>query len=116
VKPLTIAITALAFLGLTGCGVSINTGGSSGPSEKDVANLVEHHNISNAECVKSTNGSDRDFTCTGHAGGRFAKMTVEVTVSESGKTVVITHCESHQPEGQYGGTPPGRREPCGEVR
>lgn len=95
-KPLMIA-AALALLTFTGCGVSINTGGSSGPSEEDVAGLLRDHSIYLPECVKSTNGSDRDFDCTGQAGESDATMTLEVTVAESGKTVVITHCEG--PEG-----------------
>jgi hypothetical protein len=80
-----VLTSILVALVLAACGES------SGPSEKEAVHLIERHTVlTNTECVKST-GSDREFTCT-------AKSTdpvrIKATVSVSGKSVIITHCEA----------------------
>jgi hypothetical protein len=55
--------------------------------------LLREHGGYAVECVKSTNGSDRDFDCSALGKESNAEVKLGVTVGESGDSIFITHCE-----------------------
>lgn len=81
-----VFLPVVLTLALSACG------SSSAPSESEAGELIEAHtSLTAPECVKSSSGSDRDFQCTAESGER--PVTVEVTVGESGESVVVTQCD-----------------------
>lgn len=70
---------------LTGCG------GSSGPNESEVAELLgqQDSSISGISCAK-TEGSA--FVCSASAGGT-QTVTFDATVAQDGESVVVTKCD-----------------------
>lgn len=76
--------------------------GGSGVSEDEAAQMLrEKVHVENIGCVKAE--ADRTFLCNVHEGEE-EEAKVSITVSESGETLVVTHCEAaQQGQGQYGG-------------
>jgi hypothetical protein len=86
----------LTLLVVAGCG------SGSSISEQEAEDLLRHKlGLYAPECVKSSDGADRDFDCSASSKGD--PVTLEITVGESGDTVVVTDCED---EGPIYGTEP----------